>query len=30
MLFPYCGYFFGRVIYDVALDGYLDAVAFGI
>ena len=30
LLFPYCCNFFGLVIYDMALDRYLDAVAFGV
>ena len=30
LLFSYCCDFSGRIIYDMALDGYLDAVAFGI
>lgn len=30
LLFSYCCDFPGRIIYDMALDSYLDAVAFGI
>ena len=30
LLFPCCRDFLGRIIYDMALDGYLDAVTFGI
>lgn len=30
LLFSYCCNFFGLVIYDMALDRYLDAVAFGV
>ncbi len=30
LLFPCCRDFLGRIIYDMALDGYLDAVTFGV